>query len=67
MRPLRGRSFDSTYIANEIAFHTRLLATLDDTLLPRADDPQLRQMLVSVRPAVAAHLTHAQRIQAARR
>jgi putative membrane protein len=64
MRELEGRQFDSAYIANEIDYHSRLLATLDNTLIPRASDAQLRQVLVSVRPAVAAHLTHAQRVQA---
>lgn len=64
MRELDGRRFDSTYIANEIEYHTKLLKTLDDVLIPRARDAQLRQVLVSVRPAVASHLTHAERVQA---
>jgi putative membrane protein len=64
MRDLGGRQFDSTYIANEIEYHTKLLKTLDDVLIPRARDAQLRQVLVSVRPAVASHLMHAQRVQA---
>ena len=63
LRELRGRRFDSTYIANEIEYHSRLLKTLDTILIPRARDAQLRQVLVSVRPAVAAHLTHAQQVQ----
>src|SRR3569833_3121038 len=65
MRGLEGRQFDSTYIANEIEYHTKLLKTLDTVLIPRARDAQLRQVLVSVRPAVASHLTHAERLQAA--
>jgi putative membrane protein len=64
LRDLSGRQFDSTYIANEIEYHARLLKTLDDVLIPRARDAQLRQVLVSVRPAVASHLTHAERVQA---
>jgi putative membrane protein len=67
MGRLDGRQFDSTYIANEIKYHTKLLATLDTALIPRARDAQLRQVLVSVRPAVASHLSHAQRVQAALR
>ena len=63
MRELEGRQFDSTYIANEISYHTKLLAALDGVLIPRAKDAQLRQVLVSVRPAVVAHLGHAQRVQ----
>jgi putative membrane protein len=64
LRPLDGRRFDSTYIANEISYHTKLITLLDNVLIPRARDAQLRQILVSVRPAVAAHLTHAERVQA---
>jgi putative membrane protein len=64
---LGGRQFDAAYVANEISYHTKLLATLDNALIPRARDAQLRQILVSVRPAVAAHLAHAERVQAALR
>lgn len=63
MRELEGRKFDSTYIANEIEYHSKLLQTLDTVLIPRAHDGQLRQVLVSVRPAIVAHLEHARRVQ----
>jgi putative membrane protein len=64
MRGMVGRQFDSTYIANEINYHLNLLKTLDTVLIPRARDAQLRQVLVSVRPAVVSHLDHAQKVQA---
>jgi putative membrane protein len=64
LRGLTGRQFDSTYIANEIRYHAKLITLLDNVLIPRARDAQLRQILVSVRPAVAAHLSHAERVQA---
>lgn len=63
MRPLEGRDFDTAYVANEIAFHTKLIQTLDSELIPKVRDTQLRQVLVSVRPAVAAHLEHARRVK----
>lgn len=63
MRGMEGRQFDSTYIANEITYHTNLLKTLDTVLIAKARDAQLRQVLVSVRPAVVAHLEHARRVQ----
>jgi putative membrane protein len=62
LRERQGRQFDSTYIANEIAYHTKLLRTLDTVLIPKVRDAQLRQILVSVRPAIVAHLNHAERI-----
>lgn len=64
MRELEGHAFDSTYIANEISYHTKLLDALDKSLIPGARNPQLRQVLTNIRPAVAAHLAHAQRVQA---
>jgi putative membrane protein len=64
MRELDGRAFDSTYIANEITYHTKLLDAIDKLLLPNVDSPQLKSAIVSIRPAVAAHLAHAQRVQA---
>jgi putative membrane protein len=67
MRELEGRTFDSTYIANEVSYHTKLLDALDKVLIPGADHPQLKQTLVQIRPAVAAHLAHAQRVQSALR
>jgi putative membrane protein len=63
MRELTGRAFDSTYIANEVSYHTRLLASIDYTLLPAARNQELRQLLTNIRPAVAAHLAHAHQVQ----
>ena len=63
MRELSGRSFDTTYIVNEITYHTRLLAAIDGTLLPAVRNAQLRQVITAIRPAVAAHLAHAQQVR----
>jgi putative membrane protein len=64
LRELRGAQFDSSYMANEVRYHTRLLSTLDSVLIPAAKNRDLKSLLTSVRPAVAAHLEHAQRVQA---
>lgn len=63
MRELSGRAFDTTYIANEITYHTRLLAAIDGTLLPAVRSTPLRQLITNIRPAVAAHLEHAQQVR----
>jgi putative membrane protein len=63
MRELSGRKFDSTYIANEVTYHTKLLAALG-SLTAAARRPELKQLLLAIRPAVSAHLAHAQRLQA---
>ena len=64
LRERTGAAFDSTYMANEVRYHTRLLAAIDSVLLPATKQAELRAMLTRVRPAVAAHLEHATRVQA---
>lgn len=64
MRELSGYAFDSTYIENEVSYHRKFLASIDNVMLPRAGNTQLRNLLSSVRPAVAAHLAHAEQVRA---
>ena len=64
LRERTGPTFDSTYMANEVRYHTRLLVAIDSVLLPATRHPELRALLTRVRPAVAAHLEHASRVQA---
>lgn len=60
LRDFEGFAFDSAYAANEVAYHTTLLGAIDSTLIPSARNAEFRDLLIAVRPAVAAHLTHAQ-------
>jgi putative membrane protein len=64
LRERTGPAFDSTYMANEVLYHTRFLATLDSLLIPSTGNSDLRALLTRTRPAVAAHLEHATRVQA---
>jgi putative membrane protein len=64
LREADGRGFDATYLSNEIAHHTKLLATIDGSLMPSARTPDLKRLLASIRPTVAAHLAQAQELQA---
>lgn len=64
MRELSGFVFDSTYMENEVAYHRKFLASIDNVLLPRARNADLKALLTSVRPAVAAHLAHAEQVRA---
>jgi len=59
MRDLEGFAFDTGYVASEVRYHRSLLATIDEVMLPGAQHPELRALLVRVRPANAAHLSHA--------
>lgn len=64
LRSLNGAAFDSAYVAAMVASHQTALAAIDSQLLPAAQNPQLRAALEQkFRPAVAAHLQQAQRLQ----
>ena len=64
MRELSGYRFDSTYIENEISYHRKFLAQIDNVLLPSARNAELKGLLTAVRPAVASHLAHAEQVRA---
>jgi putative membrane protein len=64
MRELSGYAFDSTYIENEVSYHIKFLATIDSVLIPAARNAELKGLLTAVRPAVAAHLAHAEQVRA---
>ena len=64
MREMSGYRFDSTYIENEISYHRKFLAQIDNVLLPAARNAELKGLLTAVRPAVASHLAHAEQVRA---
>jgi|ERR1043166_2215608 putative membrane protein len=64
LRELSGHAFDSAYAVNEVNYHTHLLTALDSVLIPRAKAAELKNLFVGIRPAVASHLEHAQRMRA---
>lgn len=61
---LSGEEFDREYIANEVAYHKLVIDAVDKTLIPNAKNAELKAALVGVRPALVAHLQHAEQIQA---
>lgn len=63
LRALSGRAFDSTYVAMELDRHREILSMIDDVLLPRARSSELRELLASTRPIIAAHVAHAEQLQ----
>ncbi|HEU0012937.1 MAG TPA: DUF4142 domain-containing protein, partial [Longimicrobium sp.] len=60
---LSGAEFDRAYIENEISYHQTVLDAIDQTLIPSAQNADLKALLQQVRPAVAAHLEHARQVQ----
>ena len=63
IEPLKGKGFDKAYIDREVAYHQAVLDALDKLLIPTTSNAELKQLLVDVRPAFAAHLEHAKKLQ----
>jgi putative membrane protein len=63
LKTLSGAAFDKAYIEHEVAYHQQVLDALDKTLIPSAQNAELKNLLVTVRPAFVAHLEHAKMVQ----
>jgi putative membrane protein len=63
LQGLSGAAFDRAYIDHEVEYHQTVLQALDQTLIPNAQNADLKKLLQQVRPAVDAHLKMAQDIQ----
>ena len=58
-----GAEFDRAYMDNEVTYHQMVLDALDKTLIPNAQNAELKNMLVTTRPAFEAHLKMAKDVQ----
>jgi putative membrane protein len=65
LKTLSGPAFDKAYIAHEVEYHQAVIETLNKMLIPNAQNPELKALIVKVTPAFAAHLEKAKQIQAA--
>ncbi len=63
LHKLRGAAFDKAYIDHEVTYHQSVLDAMDQTLIPSAQNAELKALLVKVRPAFVDHLQHAKQIQ----
>ena len=64
LKKLKGAAFDKAYVDHEVAYHEQVLAALDKTLIPSAQNAELKALLQSARPIFVGHLEHAKMIQA---
>ena len=62
---LSGVAFDRSYIEHEVAYHKAVIEAVDSVLLPGAQNAELKKALTDVRPALVAHLRHAEQLHAA--
>lgn len=64
LRTLKGAALDRAYVDHEVAYHEQVIQALDTALIPNAQNAELKDLLVQVRPAFIEHLGHAKHLQA---
>ena len=57
---LDGAAFDKAYIDNEVAYHQAVNTALKDTLIPSAQNPELKALLQSGLTLFTEHEKHAE-------
>jgi putative membrane protein len=64
LKKLKGADFDKAYIDHEVTYHQQVLDAMHSTLIPSAQNPELKALLEKVTPTFEAHLEHAKKLQA---
>lgn len=63
LKSAKSAVFDRTYIDGQVLMHQELLTALDNTLIPKAQNPDLKSFLTEKRATVESHLNEAKEIQ----
>jgi putative membrane protein len=63
LKAKKGDDFDRAYTANEIGYHEAVISVVETTLIPGAQNSELKALLQQVLPALQAHLAHAKHVQ----
>lgn len=64
LRAVDGPAFDEAYMSSEEAMQANVLALLDSSLVPTAQNAELARVLAALRTRVNGHVADAQRIHA---
>ena len=59
---LSGAAFDRAYVANEVAYHRTVNGALKDTLIPNAQNGELKALLETGLKLFTAHQEHAEHL-----
>ena len=63
LRSKSGQAFNKAYIDNEVVYHKAVISAVDGLLIPQSKNPELKELLQNVLPALKAHLMHAEMLQ----
>jgi len=58
-----GKAFNKAYIDNEVEYHKAVISTVEGTLIPQAQNAELKALLQKVVPTLKEHLMHAEMVQ----
>jgi putative membrane protein len=61
---LSGAAFDKAYIANEVAYHKTVNGALESTLIPSANNPELKSLLQTGLKIFQGHEQQAEKVAA---
>jgi len=61
---LTGAAFDKAYIENEVAYHKTVNEALQNTLIPSASNPELKDLLTTGLKIFQGHQEHAEQVAA---
>jgi putative membrane protein len=59
LRAKSGAAFDHAFLQHEVAFHKSVIDAVQSTLLPAISNGELKDLVVKVAPAFAAHMAAA--------
>ena len=59
----KGAKFDKDYIDTEVAYHQAVIDTVKNTLVPGAQNADLKRLLETAVPTLEGHLQHAKMVQ----
>jgi putative membrane protein len=59
---LKGAAFDKAYVANEVAYHKAVNSALETTLIPNANNTELKSLLQTGLKIFQGHEQHAEQI-----
>jgi putative membrane protein len=63
LKGMSGAAFDKAYVDNEVVYHEKVIEAVDKTLIPNAQNAELKSLLESARPIFGSHLNHAKEVQ----
>ncbi|HXS14168.1 MAG TPA: DUF4142 domain-containing protein [Acidobacteriaceae bacterium] len=65
LKTLSGAEFDRAYIDHEVAYHKQVIDAMKTTLIPNAQNAELKSALEGAAPMFQGHLEHAEHLQSA--